>query len=382
MSKGAEAISPSERIHYLDALRALVMSIGILLHASLIAGVNHWFPQAISTFSHLFRMKLFIILGGFFIALQVGKVGAAVVRNDRIRRLGVPILLFLLFINPVTIYIWNLQEYNYPEFYYYTINMPRNVLDTHGAGWHLHIWFLIVLLSYCLIIPVVFFCLESDIVKRVIFNLKSTSNSNLLLIIAVSTSVMFVLFRALHFFTFQNLTHGGPLNYVAQAILTYFPFFVLGICMQRHKSVFNAMHTVSLSQFGLSFVFLGMVWVNIGNITSVVGFAGSQAIQHFAQEFAGFYICCILLVVFSRFANNRSDLARFLSDSSYTVYLFHVPVLVCAAAIIKLSNISNFALYLLIMPVAYIACLVIHRYFVDNSDLRGFLFNGRPFMSR
>lgn len=36
------SITSNERLHYLDALRAFVMSIGVVLHASLIAGVHNW----------------------------------------------------------------------------------------------------------------------------------------------------------------------------------------------------------------------------------------------------------------------------------------------------------------------------------------------------
>ncbi|WP_296222919.1 acyltransferase family protein, partial [uncultured Sphingomonas sp.] len=85
-------------------------------------------------------MKLFIIISGYFLALQAARIGAKAVTKDRIRRLGVPILVFLLIFNPITIYIWNSREDNYPEMYFYIFNMPDPHLDTHGAGWHLHIW--------------------------------------------------------------------------------------------------------------------------------------------------------------------------------------------------------------------------------------------------
>lgn len=145
------SITSNERLHYLDALRAFVMSIGVVLHASLIAGVHNWgatgghgvFPSFQNEAVHHNQWI-------FPCASSRKDRRAKAVTKDRIRRLGVPILAFLLIFNPITIYIWNSREDNYPEMYFYIFNMPDPHLDTHGAGWHLHIWFLVVLFIYCI----------------------------------------------------------------------------------------------------------------------------------------------------------------------------------------------------------------------------------------
>jgi surface polysaccharide O-acyltransferase-like enzyme len=93
-----------QRIHALDNLRAAMMWLGIVLHAA----VNHvttpmvpWQDRATSPvadlltlFIHIFRMPTFFVLAGFFAALMVERHGAAYMLKNRLRRLGLPFLMF------------------------------------------------------------------------------------------------------------------------------------------------------------------------------------------------------------------------------------------------------------------------------------------------
>lgn len=376
------SITSNERLHYLDALRAFVMSIGVVLHASLIAGVHHWAPQAVTAFSHLFRMKLFIIIGGYFFALQAARIGAKAVTKDRIRRLGVPILVFLLIFNPITIYIWNSREDNYPEMYFYIFNMPDPYLDTHGAGWHLHIWFLIVLFIYCILLAGFTILVEKQPFSGFISILEKLPDWLILAVLAATTSALFVAGRILHFILFQESTEDGPLNYILQATLTYAPFFVLGIVLYKSNTIFRSVHRVSILQTIVSFGLLAVIWSSDERITSTIGFAASEAVRHFSQELAGFYICCLFLFLFSKYVKKHNRLVRYLSDSSYTVYLFHIFVLVSVDWILFSFVGDSFIVYVSSIPIAYLICIALHRYVVTSSPVLAYLFNGKPLQGR
>ena len=76
-----EMISPTtQRLHYLDNLRALAMIGGVFFHAALayspvlhnlwLTADNHQSAvvDIVSWFSHLFRMPVFFVIAGFFVA--------------------------------------------------------------------------------------------------------------------------------------------------------------------------------------------------------------------------------------------------------------------------------------------------------------------------
>ena len=75
----------STRIHALDAFRATLMILGVLLHTSLSylpvpwpyldKGANSIFLGGLTDFIHLFRMPAFFLISGFFGALLWKKRG-------------------------------------------------------------------------------------------------------------------------------------------------------------------------------------------------------------------------------------------------------------------------------------------------------------------
>ena len=94
-----------DRLHALDNLRAIMMWLGIVLHVS----VNHlvtksplpWHDPVRSSaadlifiFIHAFRMPVFFILAGFFVALLVAGRGVNGMLKHRLRRVGLPFLVF------------------------------------------------------------------------------------------------------------------------------------------------------------------------------------------------------------------------------------------------------------------------------------------------
>ena len=110
-SAGAGA---GRRFHELDALRAVAMLLGIVLHASvyLIPGV--WdtdYPDEASDFYailffaiHGFRMPVFFLLSGFFTAMLWRRRGLRELGKHRLKRVGLPLAIGAMTVIPVTIW--------------------------------------------------------------------------------------------------------------------------------------------------------------------------------------------------------------------------------------------------------------------------------------
>ncbi|MDF3013567.1 MAG: hypothetical protein K0Q78_1771, partial [Cellvibrio sp.] len=91
-----------ERLHYLDNLRALAMIGGVFFHAALAYSPilhNFWLTadtqqsglvDIVGWFSHLFRMPLFFVIAGFFVALLVSKRGMGGMLANRAKRILLP----------------------------------------------------------------------------------------------------------------------------------------------------------------------------------------------------------------------------------------------------------------------------------------------------
>lgn len=96
-----------QRYHYLDNLRALAMIAGVLFHAALAySSMLHGFwlsadsqqsaaVDVVGFFMHLFRMPLFFLIAGFFAAYLVARRGMSSFIANRAKRVLLPLIIFL-----------------------------------------------------------------------------------------------------------------------------------------------------------------------------------------------------------------------------------------------------------------------------------------------
>lgn len=94
----------SERLHHLDALRALAMLLILPAHAlALIALSNGGWTDVERTaywLVHVFRLPLFFLVAGFFGALLLEARGTRRLLLNRLLRIGVPMLVVIVFVAP------------------------------------------------------------------------------------------------------------------------------------------------------------------------------------------------------------------------------------------------------------------------------------------
>ncbi|MES2936957.1 MAG: acyltransferase family protein [Pseudomonadota bacterium] len=152
----------AHRLHALDNLRALMMWLGIVLHVAVIHVVRAsplpWRDEQRTRVAdlllaaiHAFRMPVFFILAGFFVALLLQKRGPRGLARHRLLRLGLPFALFwppvfaagvlcaLLFMHRMVRGTWGVD----PGLMAGATSLPRGPST-------MHLWFLWMLLWFSL----------------------------------------------------------------------------------------------------------------------------------------------------------------------------------------------------------------------------------------
>ncbi|MGB0582979.1 MAG: acyltransferase family protein, partial [Limisphaerales bacterium] len=106
----ARELVPAPRRHDLDALRAMAMFLGIVLHCALSFSPSLWMVQdthqheAFKIFIaavHGFRMPLFFLLSGFFTAMLWRRRGLKALISHRFKRIFLPMMIGLFTIIPL-----------------------------------------------------------------------------------------------------------------------------------------------------------------------------------------------------------------------------------------------------------------------------------------
>lgn len=107
-----------ERLHALDALRALAMTLGVWLHMAMpyTEGIPPFFWAYDESdgplvglsvlLIHSWRMELFFMLSGFFTAMLVARRGVGATAVQRVKRILVPFVLAMLTLGTLCAVIW------------------------------------------------------------------------------------------------------------------------------------------------------------------------------------------------------------------------------------------------------------------------------------
>ncbi|WP_182870112.1 acyltransferase family protein [Rhodopirellula sp. JC639] len=132
-ANAATSVSPTiDRRHDLDALRAIAMLLGILLHAALSFSPIPWTvkdSQQSEVYSvlfagiHGFRMPLFFMLSGFFTAMLWRKRGLGGLIKQRLKRIALPLGIGCLTIVPA---MWAVS---------YFVSRPSATTSENAAVW-------------------------------------------------------------------------------------------------------------------------------------------------------------------------------------------------------------------------------------------------------
>jgi ABC-type multidrug transport system ATPase subunit/peptidoglycan/LPS O-acetylase OafA/YrhL len=150
---------PDERLHALDAVRGFALLMGVVFHAgfSLLPGLppGLWFmvdsspSEAVGGLlfvSHVFRMSLFFLIAGFFGRLLLERRGTRGFVADRGKRILVPLIGGWLLLFPVTaaVWVWGVTKSFGGEL---PAAPPADMPPPPPAAFPLqHLWFLYVLL--------------------------------------------------------------------------------------------------------------------------------------------------------------------------------------------------------------------------------------------
>ncbi|WP_026971563.1 acyltransferase family protein [Aliagarivorans marinus] len=349
------------RYNNMDALRSLMMLLGLVIHAAayfrdddlanpfLVFADASGFYWILRELIHSFRMDVFYVLSGFlsFMILEKHTTQSFIV--DRLIRLGVPLLLVGGVINYLSFFFIK-ERFYFPGTDYFST-----------GRWLVHLWFLANLIIYSLLAPMFYVFFVKFQLVRIPLRIG----------MALYGLVGFLFLHAGWRLAGQPTLMGF---FVLDELIIYFPSYLLGgyFWLKRDSFIANlGCWKVTL----LIFLVLLAVWKLLTPVNS-------YAI--YALEVARFYwvltVTLGLLQVFSRELSVEQALClKEISNSSYTIYLFHLSVLLGFAYLLRAAGITNPHVSFVIMCVgSYTLLYLLHQQIKDNRYLM-FVINGKRF---
>ena len=371
------------RLLYVDNLRTLLIIMVVLWHMAVTYGAPGFWPYresqpdeltalVFTLFSAIngpYVLGFFFMIAGYFSPGAYDRRGPGEFFKARIIRLGIPLLIYVFFIDPLIFYaIWvselGLTGAHGPFWRYWRGHVGNYGQHGPGVG---PMWFVELMLIF-----IVAYGLGRLVAGSVTGSSRNAEQSRsigvpgnrAIGIFAFSLGVIIFVMRIWLPINSYFGPLGLPLAYVPQYIALYFVGVIAyrGDWFQRvsvgtGKLWLGVVLFLVLVLFPILFALSGALE---GNTDAVAGGLTWQSFSFSVwEEFICMGMIIFLLVWFREKFNRQGVLAKAMSDSAFAVYFVHALVLVFLALALKDFVLYPVLKWALVSPVAIILCFLI-----------------------
>ncbi len=379
------ATGRTSRLFFIDHLRAALVILVVLHHLTLVYGgipPFYYFEPPFNDplaglialvfvlFNQAWFMGAFFLLAGYFTPGSFDRKGPGSFLKARLRRLGIPIILFIFVLSPIS--------------WIGIFLMPASLTGiTTPLTWQTYphliglgpLWFVAMLLI---------FSFGYAAWRRLTRNRTSSSMSRSLLPSYLHIGIFILALAQVSYLVRIIVPLGEEVSlfvyFLSFPTIAYLPqylsFFVLGTVASRHDWFRTLPRSMGVVGFVTAVVagvllfplaFSGRVFSL--EITEPLGFLGNghwqSAVYALWDSIFAVGICLGLIPLFRRFFNGQGRFGRFLSQHSYTVYVIHIPIVVFLAYAlrgIELAALLKFGMAAVIgVPLCFAVAYIVRK---------------------
>lgn len=326
------------RLQFIDNLRIFCIFIVVLIHTAVtyscigswyytepmpLGGAEKLFFFLFQSHAQAFSMSLFFFVSGYFIPGSLERKGVKIFILDRLKRLGIPVLIYIFLIHPLCVKLVHPQL----DVIDYTLKGFHN-LDFLGRTGPL--WFAFALLIFSILYA---------LIQKYIRSAKTNLN--------VSTAKVIALIGFITLFAFgiRQIAPIGTSFYNLQFcyFAAYIVFFYLGTVASKR----NILEKITL-QRGRQWLYIAFgvglpVWFFTGYVGGV--FEGKMLISggvnwpaflyaFWESLFCVAFIIALLGISKAKF-NHQNKTMKFISENTFGIYVFHAPVLISLSVLTR-----------------------------------------------
>ncbi len=336
-----------KRLPYIDNIRWLMIVLVIVIHSNVIYGpIGQFFGyqdransgdgsdvvfSLISVFIQAFFMGLLFLIAGYFVPNALERKGEKRFIWERFKRLGIPSLIFIIFLAPLITYPLHFRD-QMPFLDYAVRYYPNPIQWDTGP-----MWFAVALLLFSTAWT---FAPSGWTFDRFKGQLTRTRVAMLIGIVVIGTFLVRIPFPI------GTDVWNMQLCFFTQYVL----MFIVGIIAYKHNWL--ATLTVKDGRFwmmvAVASVFLILFPIMIaggavdGNFDPYEGGLTWQAAGlALWEQIFGIGISVWFLVWFRERHNTQGRFTKKISDNAFAVYVFHPPVLIALAVLLASYDIPN-----------------------------------------
>jgi len=377
------------RLHGLDFLRALMMSLGVVLHSAqiyLTLPFVYWdsarSPSMDATliFINTFRMPVFYLLSGFFAALLLNMKGREELFKNRYRRIVIPFFLFLplLAISMTVLKVISEHVMATGEFGFDIglVDNPVGLLDNTHNFWFLYYLMFHIATIWLLLI---FWGNRTPEFRNKLSQFVERTPMSSFPIFVVACLFLSLL---------GSLEQGGRLSADLSFVPNLAVYLYFGICFLLGWILYQRIQDLqALASHWKKNMVIATVLFVAGLVLFVLqGDAGNtqyyplHTLLSLANGFSIGYYMLAFVGMFSRFFQAENPWIRYFSDSAYWIYILHSIPLVIIALLLHDWKVIAEVKFLVVCIGTLVICLLSYQLFVRKTKI-GEILNGRRYTS-
>ncbi|MHA2050849.1 MAG: acyltransferase family protein [Promethearchaeota archaeon] len=375
------------RLFFLDNLKVFFTILVIFQHARITyGGMGGWlYVEAIpvDTFSIIFfttlasfggllqasLMGLFFLMGGYFTPKSYDKKGVRSFWKERLLRLGIPLLVWIVLLNPILYYIINPQG-SFIDFYlsqFQSLGAFIRFITSTGP-----MWFLLFLLILTAI-----YTLWRQITKIEMFQRRIPKEFPIpkyiyLLLVAISLGCVTFFVRLVS--PIDDFPLGLPLGF----FFLYLMMFSVGVIAIRYdwvKKMTRRHVKIWVLTIGVAYILLFIYYFSFLGIDADMsvflgGFSWHALVFTLTESVISMGMIFVLIKIFYAKFNKQGKILQSLSNSAFIMYIIHAPILILIS--LGFSSVPLYPVIKLaiVFPLSVIVCYIISHFVLEKIHLR------------
>lgn len=329
-----------KRLSWIDNLRVTVIILVVMVHAGVTySGLGSWyyteneevdtistiFFAFFQTFTQAYFMSLLFMVSGYFSVISLEKKGTGTFFYGRLKRLGIPLLIFIFLLQPVSV------KLAYPDLdiiqWYF-----NGIRDFRFISWTGPLWFVEALLIFT-IIYLLIRKLKINTLIRVSFSPDLKGVITLILLITLAAFLVRLVYPiGTDFYNLQFSFFSG-----------YVFMFAIGI-IAGSTGLFERISFKDGKRWLYISLGLGIpAWLLIiffgGPMEGSMLIEGGMNWPAFSYALWESFFCVTFIFALVGLYKHRLDISgpfqQFLSDHAFGVFVFHAPVLIAISMLLK-----------------------------------------------
>jgi surface polysaccharide O-acyltransferase-like enzyme len=378
LSTGTIAAGP--RKFFIDQLRWLVIVMVVVVHTVVTySGIGSWYyvePAEMGiaarlvftlyqSFSQAFFMGLLFLIAATFVPAAYDRKGFARFLRDRLFRLGVPTLVYMLVLDPLITVSRALFLGEPVTLAQVGTEYARYVITLRFLGSSGPLWFAFALLVFSVIYAVARRTADAirrpdkvrDRASRPAPKITHSMVAAVIAVIAVGSFLVRVV----------QPIGTNVLNMQLCFFTQYVVLFLVGLWIGRADLLRSLPSQFGRTWLRLAFAAGVPAWFFVGALggaltgsmeTFLGGWHWQSAGMALWESFFCVGICLGLIVVYRERMNARARITGFLSDNAFAVYVFHAPILVTISLALRQLVIAPLAKAGMVAVIAFAASLL------------------------